>query len=197
MKAGWLVENYGSVDDVVERLVKAESRSYVRNIAREYKAAQLYGAEVFDFQKEIEDTLKPIFIANGLVLEELLIRQPGFEDDYRDAIESKQIAMEYITTRDYEAQQAKFEADRVAELARGDKEAAIQTAMGKAEAVRLTADAEAYSIREKGKALEAYPSILQLETILSLRDPNSRFRLLVLPQDSILPLLNLNEELGQ
>jgi len=88
-QAGWVVDNYGNVDDLVERVVKADTRSYVRNIAREYEAAQLYGGEIFDFQKEVEDTLRPIFAANAVVLEEVLIRQPGFEQEYADAIESK------------------------------------------------------------------------------------------------------------
>lgn len=206
-QAAWIVQNYNLEKDLVERVVKADSRSFVRNKGREYAAIQLYSGDVFSYQESLVEVLSPIFAKNGLVLDEVLIRSIGFDPEYITAVENKQIAQETVKTRKHEAEQAEEEAKRMENLAYGEAQAAIEEARGEAEAVRLRADAEAYSIevkakaeaeaiRVKGSKLQDYPSIIQLETVQSLRDPNSRFRLVVLP-DNVLPLFNLDEEMTE
>jgi len=193
-KAKWIVQNYNLEEDLVERVVKSDSRSFARNEGRGYTAIQLYSGDVFAYQRSLAEKLRPIFEENGMVLDEVLIRSIGFDEEYIQAVENKQIAQETVKTRMHEAEQAEEEAKRMENLAYGEAQAKIEQARGEAEAVRLIADAEAYAIELKGKALDKHPILLQLEMIASLRDPDSRFRLLVLPQDGILPLLNLSEE---
>src|SRR5665648_569971 len=63
----WILNNIGTMDDLVEKVVKAESRSISRNIPKKYTAAQLYSKGVFDVQEEIYNTLKEKFNKNGAV----------------------------------------------------------------------------------------------------------------------------------
>jgi len=193
-KAKWIIQNYNAEKYLVERVVKADSRSFARNTGREYTAIQLYSGDVFAYQRALAEVLAPIFEENGMILDEVLVRSIGFDDNYIQAVEQKQIAQEMVKTRKHEAEQAEEEARRMENLAYGEAQAAIEKARGEAEAVRLRADAEAYSIELKGRALDKHPILLQLEMINSLRDPDSRFRLLVLPESGILSLLNLGEE---
>ncbi|MCK5642546.1 MAG: hypothetical protein KAJ19_17190 [Gammaproteobacteria bacterium] len=206
-KAQWIVQNFNLEKFLVERVVKSDSRSFARNEGRGYTAFQLYSGDVFEYQESLAKRLGPIFEKNGMVLDEVLIRSIGFDEDYIIAVENKQIAQETVKTRKHEAEQAEQEAQRMINLAYGEAQSRIEKAKGDAEAIRIRADAEAYSvevradaeaeaIRVKGAKLQDYPSIIQLETVQSLRDPNSTFKVLVLPQDAILQLLNLTGVAG-
>ena len=80
-KAEWILNNIGTMDQLVEKVVKTEARSLSRNIPKKYTAAQLYSEQVFDVQAEIGNTLQPIFEENGIILDEFLLRKIDFTDD--------------------------------------------------------------------------------------------------------------------
>ena len=62
-----LLNNIGTMDNLVEKVVKTEARSLSRNIPKKYTAAQLYSEQVFDVQDEISETLRPVFEKNGII----------------------------------------------------------------------------------------------------------------------------------
>ncbi len=125
-KAGWIANNIGTEPDVVEKIVKTDTRIHARNIAREFNAADLYTGNISQVQKAIEDTLRPIFEENGLILDEFGIRSISFTDEYINAIEAKQIEKERVFTEENIAKQEEFR-----------KEARITRAEGQAEEQRL------------------------------------------------------------
>ena len=125
-KAGWIANNIGTEPDVVEKIVKTDTRIHARNIAREFNAADLYTGNISQVQKAIEDTLRPIFEENGLILDEFGIRSIAFTDEYINAIEAKQIEKERVITEENIAKQEEFR-----------KEARITRAEGQAEEQRL------------------------------------------------------------
>ena len=104
----WIAENLGDEKQIIERIVKTETRSIVRNIAREYKAQDLYTGDVFQFQNKLQKILAKKFLDNGLLLVEILIRQLKFSPGYISAIEQKQIEKERVKTEEYKAEQEKF-----------------------------------------------------------------------------------------
>ena len=125
-KAGWIANNIGTEPDVVEKIVKTDTRIHARNIAREFNAADLYTGNISQVQKTIEDALRPIFEENGLILDEFGIRSIAFTDEYINAIEAKQIEKERVITEENIAKQEEFR-----------KEARITRAEGQAEEQRL------------------------------------------------------------
>lgn len=106
-KAVWIVDNIGDENDLVEKIVKAESRIWIRNIPREYTAEALYaGGGVQEAQIKIEEKLRPTFEKNGLYLDSVGIREIKFNDQYVQAIEQKQIEQVRVQTEKHRADQA-------------------------------------------------------------------------------------------
>lgn len=108
-KAQWIAQNIGNEDNLVEKVVKTESRVWARNIPRGYSAEKLYTGEgSTQVQNEIFDHLKESFSANGLILDFFGIREITFEPEYVNAIREKQQAEVMIQTEANKAQQEKF-----------------------------------------------------------------------------------------
>lgn len=122
-KIRWVAENLGTADQIIERIIKAESRSLVRNIAREYTATELYTGDVFKFQENVRNILEEKFDNNGLLLDEFLVRQIKFEPGYISAVEQKQIEKEKVKTEEYKAEQEKFKKQQVITQAEGQAKA--------------------------------------------------------------------------
>jgi len=167
-QAEWILNNIGTMDNLVEKVVKTEARSLCRNIPKKYSAAQLYSEQVFDVQDEISETLRPIFERNGIVLDEFLLRKIEFTEQYFNILEEKQIAEEKIVVEQNILAQEKIK-----------KEQAI-----------VKAEAEARQIEIKGEALKKYPQIIQLEFIQKL-SPNITWG--ILPEEGIIPFIDLSK----
>lgn len=166
-QAEWILNNIGTMEELVAKVVKAEARSLSRNIPKKYTAAQLYSEQVFDVQAEIGNTLEPIFNENGIVLDEFLLRKIDFTEQYFNVLEEKQIAEERIVVEQNVLEQEKIK-----------KEQAI-----------IMAEAEAEQIKIRGEALKQFPQIIQLEFIQKL-SPNIAWGIL---PEGIVPLVDLSE----
>ena len=115
-----IAENIGHEEQVVERIIKTESRSVVRNVAREFKAGQLYTGDVFRFQEQVSNLLRDSFLKNGIELDEFLVRQVKFGQEYVSAVEQKQIESERVKTEEYKAEQEKFRKAQAITKAEGE-----------------------------------------------------------------------------
>jgi len=105
----WVAQHIGDEHDLVEKIVKTDSRIWTRNIPREFEAEQLYTGNVAEVQLKIEDKLQPIFKDNGIILDEVGIREIKFTDEYVKSIEAKQIEFVKIQTEKNIAEQAKYQ----------------------------------------------------------------------------------------
>jgi regulator of protease activity HflC (stomatin/prohibitin superfamily) len=165
-QAEWILNNIGTMDDLVEKVVKAESRSYARNIPKKYTAAQLYSQEVFKVQEEISNVLRGIFSSKGIIMDEFLLRKIDFTQEYFKVLEDKQIAKERIIVEQNILEQEKI----------------------KKEQVIIQAEAEAQQLKIKGEALKLNKEMLQLEFIQKL-SPSIKWG--ILPSDQIIPFLDI------
>ncbi len=166
-QAEWVLNNIGTMDELVEKIVKAEARSLARNIPKKYTAFQLYSEQVFDVQEELETTLTPRFSANGIILDEFLLRKIDFTDEYFTVLEEKQIAEEKIVVERNILEQERIRKDQTI----------------------IKAEAEAEQISIRGKSLRLYPEIIQLEFIQKL-SPNISWGIL---PDGVVPLIDLGD----
>ena len=165
-RAEWILNNIGTMDDLVEKVVKTEAKSLSRNIPKKYTAAQLYTEQIFDVMQEIGDTLEPIYAENGIIMDEFLLRKIDFTEEYFNVLEEKQIAEERIVVERNILEQEKI----------------------KKEQTIIQAEAEARDLQIRGQALREYPEIIQLEFIQKL-SPNISWG--ILPETGIIPLLDI------
>lgn len=178
-KVGWIANNIGTESEVVEKIVKANARSEGRNVPKAYTARDLYTARVYNAQESITKKLRPVFQKNGVVLDELLLRDIGFEPELANALEKKQIAFENITTEERKIEQEKRKASQKIERAEGEKQAMIREAQGEAEAIRL-----------KQEQLAQNPLVIQYVFAEGVASGKSNIQWGVLPQE-MLPLVSL------
>lgn len=121
-----IANKIGTEAEVVDKIVKTESRIWARNIPRNYSALDLYTGNIDNVSAEIKDKLTPIFEENGIIMDEFGIRSINFQADYVQTIEQKQIEKEKIATEEYIAKQEEFK-----------KQALITKTQGEAEAQKL------------------------------------------------------------
>ncbi len=155
-RAAYILENLGTEQEVVEKVVKANARVRVRNILKRYEAASLYSGDVAVAEQAIEEQLRADYTKEGIELVFFGLRSIQFTDEYKKAVEEKQIEAERIKTRENQAKQAEFakqqtiiEAEAEAERQRLER---IGVAQGEAEAIKLQAEADAAAILIKAQA---------------------------------------------
>jgi regulator of protease activity HflC (stomatin/prohibitin superfamily) len=189
-----IANEIGNEEQVVDKVVKFHTRILARNIPKEYAALDLYTGNIQNVQETFEEQVRPLLAEKGVILEAFGLRKIDFQEDYVQAIEQKQIEAENVTTERNRAEQAKWRAQSAIEEAKGEAQATIENARGDAEKVKLIAAAEAESIRLKGESLKQYPDVIQLEFVVSLSDPDGKVTWGILPQDSVMPFLNIEPE---
>jgi len=190
-RVGWIANNIGDEQDVVEKVVKFHSRILARNIPKEYAALDLYTGNIQAVQDQFEEQLRPLFAEKGIVLDSFGLRKIEFTEDYRQAVEQKQIEAENVITEQHKAEQAVYQAKAQVERAKGEAQSTIERARGDAEKVKLLAEAEAEAIQIKGEALAKYPAIIQLQFVESLSNPQGRVTWGIMPPGSFVPFLDL------
>jgi regulator of protease activity HflC (stomatin/prohibitin superfamily) len=190
-RVSWIANNIGNERDVVEKVVKFHSRILARNIPKEYEALDLYTGNIQEVQSQFEEQLGPLFAEKGVLLDSFGLRKIEFTEDYKQAVEQKQIEAENVITEQNRAEQAVYRAQAQVELAKGEAQSTIERARGDAEKVKLLAGAEAEAIQVKGEALEKYPAVIQLQFVESLSDPQGRVTWGIMPPGSFVPFLNL------
>lgn len=155
-EAARIVNNLGTEGEVVEKIVKQNSRVWVRTLLRNFSASQLYSGDIQEAQELIANQLARDFDEEGLELVFFGLRQVTFTEAYKDAVEMKQIEAENITTKQNLAEQAKFEKQRAITAAEAEAERQrlerIGVAQGEAESIKLKAQAEAEATLVKARS---------------------------------------------
>ncbi len=163
--APWILQNLGTERDYVEKVVKTEIRGSGRRVPTKFASYDLYTKRSYDAQQALFDEIAPKFAANGLILDELVLRNITFTPEYARTLEEKQIALENITTEKNKLEQEKIR-----------KEQKI-----------VAAEADAKSIEIRQAALSKNPTIIQWEFVQKLA-PNIQWGIL---PENIVPLVNV------
>lgn len=163
-KAAWILQNLGDEREYVEKVVKTEIRGSGRRVPTKFAAYDLYTKRSYEAQQTLFDEIAPKFQANGLILDEIVLRNINFTSEYAKTLEEKQIALENITTEKNKLEQEKIRKEQKIVAAEGD----------------------AKSIEIRQAALTKNPTIIQWEFVQKLA-PNIQWG--VLP-DNIIPMFN-------
>ena len=130
-----------SMNQVTERVVKFHSRAEVRQVVNTKTAEELYLGGLDTISVEIEEILRPLFAESGVTLDFFEIKRPNFSDEYEQAIEDKQIAIEQADRRENEIQVAVQEAERLRTEAQGEADAQVIRSQGDADSLKIRAEA--------------------------------------------------------
>ena len=111
--------------DYREKVVRALTRTRIRDNAVYYQAVDLFGAKRDEFQKRIFNSIEKDFTARGLMLEQLLVRNITLPATVKTSIESKISAeqdakkMEFVLQKEQqEAERKRVEAQGIADYQR-------------------------------------------------------------------------------
>lgn len=155
-RATYILENLGTEKEMVDKVVKANARVRVRNILKRYEAAQLYSGDIETAEDAIAEQLRQDYKKEGIQLVFFGLRSIAFTEDYKNAVEEKQIQAERIKTKENEAQQALYEKQKsiTESEARAESQRLerIGVAQGDAAATELQANAEAVAILLRAQA---------------------------------------------
>lgn len=121
-RAAWCAQNIGTENQLVEKIVKTESRIWFRNVPRNYSAELLYTGEGSQkIQEEVARIIEPAFSGTCLRLDTVGVREIKFEDTYTRAISDKQVEAVRIETERNKAEQEVFKAQQVVTAAEAQK----------------------------------------------------------------------------
>jgi len=170
-KAAWILQNLGSEREFVEKVVKTEIRGSGRRVPTRFAAYDLYTKKSYEAQQALFDEISPKFEQNGLILDEIVIRNIIFTAEYAKTLEEKQIALENITTEKNKLEQEKIRKEQKIVAAEGD----------------------AKSIEIRQAALTKNPTIIQWEFVQKLA-PNIQWGIM---PDKIIPVIDFKNMTGQ
>jgi regulator of protease activity HflC (stomatin/prohibitin superfamily) len=167
----------------VEKILRPSIRETIRTVVSRYSVIELFSSNWIDIartrgfsmddapdvgepvgrelvQQDMEITLKEKLYSKYIIIDTVLLRNVRFSDEYRQAIERKQIAQQEAERMKYVLEKAAKEKEEKVIIAEGDKQAAIIRAEGEAQAIKL-----------KGESLKQNPAVINYEYVQQI-SPN-------------------------
>jgi len=148
-----------------DNVVRPVARAAIRDAVSQFGVEEIVSTRRGDLEKMISDTISQGMAANDLVMEDFLLRNIRFSDEYAAAVEQKQIAEQQALQAQFVVQQKKQEAEQVRQTAQGAADAAVIAAQGDAQAIKIKADAQAEAWAALAAVLKSNPEMLTYEYI--------------------------------
>ncbi len=125
----------------INELLRPVVRGVVRREVSGFTVDEVNSIKRQDLETNLNDALSGTFDERGLILDQFLLRNIAFSEDYAHAVEQKQVAEQGRIKTEYEAVQianiAGGHADEIRILAEAEAEARLIKARAEAEALRL------------------------------------------------------------
>ena len=161
--------------------IRPTTRGLVRDVVSAYRAEEIYGSVRGEMEAEIQTMLAARMAEEGLLLNDLVVRDINFSTQFTEAIEQAQIAQQEAERARLRVQQIQQEAEQARAQAEGQRDANIARAEGDAQAIVLRAQAEAEALRLVSEQIAANPALIQYQYIQQLAD---NVRLITVPVNS-------------
>ncbi len=175
-------------DRYANDLVRPLARGVIRDAVSQFRVDEVVSTKRFELEQMITKALAEKLSQNGLVLEDFVMRNINFTQEYAQAIEQKQIAEQRALQAKFEVEQKKQEAEQARQVAQGEADAQVIRAEGEAKARLLQAEAEAKALQMIAEVLKENPDLLTYRYIEKLAPgvqvmlvPNNAPYLLPLP----------------
>lgn len=105
--------------DFEEKIIRPAVRSVIRLVISEYPVMDVYSSKRAVIQTEINQKVRALIERDGFVVDEVVLRDVRFTDDFAKAIEAKQIAQQAAEQMKYTLEKEQKEAERKVIEARG------------------------------------------------------------------------------
>lgn len=182
----------------IEDFVRPVVRGYVRTQVSQFTVQEVNSSARRDLEITLGRLLSEEFAGKGIIMDQFLVRDISFTEEYAQAIEEKQVALEDMERTEHQAQQvrnlAEGERDRLITEAEGRREQYMLEAEGRAKAILVEAEAQSAALKLIAEALAQNPDLLTYEYINKL-SPNIRAMLVPNNAPLILPLQDLVNEM--
>jgi regulator of protease activity HflC (stomatin/prohibitin superfamily) len=106
-----------------DKIIRPAIRNVSRMVVSEYNILDVYSKRRATIQQQIFDRLKGMFARDGLVCEEVLLRDVLFSKEFEAALESKMMAGQKVQQLEFEVQQSAKRAEARVKEAQGEAEA--------------------------------------------------------------------------
>ncbi len=171
-------------------LVRPVARGVIRDVASQYGVEEIVSSQRSEMERLITEQLERVFAQNNLVLQDFVLRNIRFSEEYAAAVEQKQIAEQQAQQAKFVVESKKQEAEQARQIAQGQADAAVIAAQGAADARLIQAEAEAKALQLIADALKDSPDLLTYQYITKLA-PN--IQVMLVPNDNpyLLPLPSL------
>jgi regulator of protease activity HflC (stomatin/prohibitin superfamily) len=177
-------------DRYSDDLVRPLTRGIIRDGAAAYTAEQIVTEKRADMINGITDKLRAKLEANGLVLDEFILRNITFSPEFAASIEQKQIAEQQAKQAAFVVDQKRQEAEQARQTAQGAADARVIASKGDAEARLINAEAEAKALELIAAALRGNPDLITYQYVQKLAPG---IQVMLVPNNSpfLLPLPTL------
>ena len=98
--------------DYEEKIIRPAVRSVIRMVISEYPVMDVYSSRRSKIQDEINQRIKALLEKDGFVVDEMVLRDVRFTDEFAKAIEAKQIAQQSAEQMKYVLEKEQREAER-------------------------------------------------------------------------------------
>ena len=168
-------------------VVRPVTRAAIRDAVSQFGVEEIVSTKRGELEQAITDAIRDGLTENNLIMDDFLLRNIRFSDEYAAAVEQKQIAEQLVLQAQFVVQQKKQEAEQARQVAQGQADAVVIQAEGAAEARTIQAGAEAKALELINAALEGHPDLLTYQYITKLA-PNVQVMFLPNNAPFIFPL---------
>ncbi len=179
-------------DRYSDGLVRPVARSVIRDAVSQFGVEEVYSSKREELTLMISQNMTEKLEQNGLIMDQFLLRNITFSEEYAASVEQKQIAEQLAQQAIFVVEQKKQEAEQARQTAEGVADASVIRSKGEAEARLIQAEAEAKALLLIAEAVRDRPDLLTYQYITKLA-PN--IQTMLLPADSpfLFPLPEMNE----
>ncbi len=155
-------------DRYSDELVRSVSRGVIRDVVSQFSVAEVYSTERVGLVSQISAQIADKLSANGLILQDFILRNITFSEEFSASIEQKQIAEQQAQQAKFVVEQKRQEAEQARQIAQGQADAAVIAAKGEAEARVISAEAESKSLEMIANVIKSNPNLLTYQYITKL-----------------------------
>ena len=178
-------------DRYSDGLVRPVARAVIRDAVSQFGVEEVYSSKRDELTQMIIDNMRERLAQNGLIMDQFLLRNITFSDEYAASVEQKQIAEQLAQQAKFVVEQKIQEAEQVRQTAQGAADASVIRSKGEAEARLIQAEAEAKSLILIAEAVKGRPDLLTYQYITKL-SPNIQTMLLPSNSPFLFPIPEMN-----
>jgi regulator of protease activity HflC (stomatin/prohibitin superfamily) len=178
-------------DRYSDGLVRPVARSVIRDAVSQFGVEEVYSSKREELTLMISTNMTEKLEQNGLIMDQFLLRNITFSEEYAASVEQKQIAEQLAQQAIFVVEQKKQEAEQARQTAEGLADASVIRSKGEAEARLIQADAEAKALLLIAEAVRDRPDLLTYQYITKLA-PNIQTMLLPSNSPFLFPLPEMN-----